>query len=89
MGKMEGYYNDKDHLENKFPVINAIDDDIVLTPKNISNLIGVHEETVRRWCRSGRLKYISPFGRYKIRGKEFKIFALQWYINNKVKPRNV
>lgn len=68
----------------KFPVINEIDDDAILTPQNISNLIGVHEETVRRWCRNGYLKYISPFGRYKIRGVDFKSFALQWYIDNRV-----
>lgn len=76
-------FDSNNNCLEKFPVIDAIDDDMILTPKNISNLIGVHEETVRRWCRSGKLKYISPFGRYKILGKDFKSFALQWYTNKK------
>lgn len=73
----------ENHL-SKFPIINGIDDEAVLTPKNISNLIGVHEETVRRWCRNGNLKCLSPFGRYKIRGADFKVFALQWYVEKKL-----
>ncbi|MGE7602990.1 helix-turn-helix domain-containing protein [Peribacillus sp. NPDC097675] len=74
---------------SKFPVIYLIDDDAILTPQNISNLIGVHEETVRRWCRNGYLKCLSPFGRYKIRGADFKSFALQWYVAKKEKHRKV
>jgi len=66
-----------------FPIINSIDDEAILSPKNIANLIRVHEETVRRWCRNGQLKCLSPFGRYKILGKDFKTFAMQWYINKK------
>lgn len=82
---------DADNLHNltKFPVINQIDDDAILTPQNISNLIGVHEETVRRWCRNGYVKCLSPFGRYKIRGADFKSFALQWYVAKKEKHRKV
>lgn len=75
-----------DELKN-FPIIAPIDDEIILTTKNISNLIGVHEETVRRWCRSGYVKTLSPFGAYKILGRDFKIFALQWYMNKNRKHR--
>lgn len=75
-----------DELE-KFSVIHAIDNDIILSPSNIARLIGVHEETVRRWCRSGYLKCLSPFGRYKIRGVDFKDFARQWYSDKKQKHR--
>ena len=69
----------EDEFGRKFPLLKSIDDDLLLTPKNIANLIGIHEETVRRWCRKGYLKSISPFGRYKIQGKDFKAFAFQWY----------
>jgi hypothetical protein len=82
------HLEEKKELElNNFPIIAAIDDEIILTTKNISKLIGVHEETVRRWCRSGYVKTISPFGAYKIQGKDFKNFALQWYMNKKRKHR--
>lgn len=75
-----------DHLEKTldleaFPIINELDDEIVFTTRNISNLISVSEETVRRWCRSGKLKTVSPFGHFKIRGYDFKKFAFQWLIN--------
>ncbi|MBY0098690.1 helix-turn-helix domain-containing protein [Mesobacillus maritimus] len=70
--------NDYDELK-RFSVIHAIDNDVILSPSNIARLIGVHEETVRRWCRSGHLKCLSPFGRYKIRGSDFKSFVMQWY----------
>jgi len=71
----------EDEFLHKFPLLNNIDDDLLLTPKNIANLIGVHEETVRRWCRKGYVKSVSPFGRYKIQGTDFKAFAFQWYCN--------
>jgi hypothetical protein len=66
---------------NRFPIISNIDDEIILTVKNISNIIQVHEETVRRWCRKGYVKTVSPFGKYKIRGVDFKTFVVQWYMN--------
>jgi predicted site-specific integrase-resolvase len=72
---------------NNFPIIQELDDEIILTTKNISRLIGVHEETVRRWCRKGYVKTVSPFGKYKIRGIDFKSFAIQWYMNKNKKHR--
>jgi hypothetical protein len=74
--------NQSNPLKN-FPVIAELDDDIILTTRNISNLISVHEETVRRWCRNGYVKTLSPFGQYKIRGIDFKTFVIQWYIDKK------
>lgn len=68
-----------DEFANKYSIIAALDDDILLTPTNISIIFGVHKETVRRWCRNGYLKSVSPFGRYKILGSDFKTFAYQWY----------
>lgn len=73
----------------RFPVIHSIDDDVILSPSNIARLIGVHQETVRRWCRKGHLKTLSPFGHYKILGSDFKIFAKQWLINKNQKHRSV
>lgn len=80
--------NDENFDEIKrFSVIHSIDNDVILSPSNIARLIGVHEETVRRWCRNGKLKCLSPFGRYKIRGADFKAFAKQWYIEKNQKHR--
>ncbi|MBN6889620.1 DNA-directed RNA polymerase specialized sigma54-like protein [Cytobacillus horneckiae] len=78
---MQHLHLDEDNYDEieRFPVIHAIDDDAILSTINIARLIGVHEETVRRWCRNGYLKCLSPFGRYKIRGSDFKLFAKQWY----------
>ncbi|CAM4027179.1 helix-turn-helix domain-containing protein [Paenibacillus alkaliterrae] len=70
--------NQSNPLKN-YPIIDELDDDIILTVKNISKLIKVHEETVRRWCRNGYVKTLSPFGAYKIRGIDFKNFVIQWY----------
>lgn len=77
---MQNLHPEKDnHYEEieRYPVIYSIDDDVILSPTNIAKLIGFHEETVRRWCRNGYLKTLSPFGRYKIRGSDFKTFARQ------------
>lgn len=62
-------------------IFEILDDDLYLTPKDISELIGVHPETVRRWCRNKKLRIISPSGRYNILGKDLKEFLFRWYIN--------
>ncbi|NRD80144.1 helix-turn-helix domain-containing protein [Bacillus sp. BRMEA1] len=49
-------------------------DDAVLTPEEISEIVGFHSETVRRWCRSGKLDCYNFGGKYVIVGSEFKAF---------------
>lgn len=79
--------NDNDYLSDEKNGINLprifefLDDDLYLTPKDISELIGVHPETVRRWCRSKKLRIIAPTGHFKILGKDLKDFLFRWYIN--------
>ena len=51
-------------------------DDQVLTPEEISSAIGVHTETVRRWCRDGKIRSES-FGHYRIKGIELKKFLFE------------
>lgn len=51
-------------------------DEQVLTPEEISSAIGVHKETVRRWCREGKVRSES-FGHYRIRGIELKKFLFE------------
>ncbi len=60
-------------------VFEMVDDEILLSPSDIASLIGVHVETVRRWCRNEKLRTISPMGRYMIRGDDLKNFLLRWY----------
>lgn len=58
-----------------------IDDETKLTPKDISEITGVHLETVRRWCRDGRIP-TQGVSHYKILGIDVKRFLFQ-----KVKKR--
>lgn len=51
-----------------------VPDDAVLTPEEIANRLGVHIETVRRWCRAGKLDSYNFGGKYVIVGSEFKAF---------------
>ena len=54
----------------------VIADERVLTPEEISSAIGVHTETVRRWCRDGKI-HSESFGHYKIKGIELKRFLFE------------
>jgi excisionase family DNA binding protein len=51
-----------------------VHDEAVLTPEEIANRIGFHIETVRRWCRDGKLDCYSFGGKYVIVGSDFKSF---------------
>jgi excisionase family DNA binding protein len=64
----------------KIPTIfEMIDDEMLLTPTEVAEIIQVHQETVRRWCRSGKLRILSPVGHYKISGYDLKEFLYQWW----------
>lgn len=63
MGELPEYYH-------------TIDDQQLLTPNEISGIVGVHEETVRRWIRSGKLP-AKGFAHYTIIGIELKRFLFQ------------
>lgn len=51
-----------------------INDNEMLRPKDISDMLGVHKETVRRWCRNGLLPAYNWGGKYVVCGSDFKTF---------------
>jgi excisionase family DNA binding protein len=53
-----------------------VPDDVVLNPASIAELLGVSEETVRRWCRAGKIPCYAPGGHYVIPGSAFKEFMM-------------
>ncbi|WP_047986078.1 helix-turn-helix domain-containing protein [Ornithinibacillus californiensis] len=80
--------NSIEYKETNLPrIFELLDDDLFLTPKDISELIGVHPETVRRWCRNKKLRIIAPAGHYKILGKDLKEFLFRWYFNKNQNDR--
>lgn len=62
-------------------IFEMIPDDILLTTIDISELLSVHPETVRRWCRTGKIRIYTPGGQYKIQGIDLKEFLYRWYLN--------
>jgi predicted urease superfamily metal-dependent hydrolase len=55
-------------------LLDLIQDSDVFTPKQIAELVNKDVETVRRWCRSGKLATIGGLGHYKVSGRELKRF---------------
>lgn len=51
-----------------------VDDKILLSPEDIADLLGMHVESVRRWCRVGRIDCYNFGGKYIIVGSSFKDF---------------
>ena len=45
-----------------------------LTPKEIALLLGVHEETIRRYLRTGELPAIKLRGVYRVKREGFEEF---------------
>jgi excisionase family DNA binding protein len=56
------------------PIFEAIDDDTALTPDEVAELVGMHPETVRAWCRNGDIVNYQFKGKYMIIGSDFKDF---------------
>ena len=57
---------------NLHPMFEQIEDDRVMSPEEISDLLGLSKETVRRWCRTGKLQNYNFGGKYIIVGSDFK-----------------
>lgn len=55
----------------------SVPDEAVLSPGVIAELLCRSNETIRRWCRSGRLPSYSFGGKYIIIGEDFKRFMKQ------------
>ncbi|SFE91502.1 Helix-turn-helix domain-containing protein [Bacillus sp. OV194] len=69
------------------PIFEEIDDNMVLTPVEISQLIGMHPETVRAWCRNGNLVNYQFKGKYMVIGSDFKNFMRKSMIRGKAKKK--
>ncbi|WML45397.1 helix-turn-helix domain-containing protein [Neobacillus sp. PS3-40] len=48
------------------------EDNEIFTPEKIATMWGFHPETVRSWCRTGKIKSHKWNGKYAISGKDFK-----------------
>jgi excisionase family DNA binding protein len=60
-----------------------VPDDTVLRIEDIAQLTSMHPESVRRWCREGKLSCYCFGKKYIIVGEDFKRFMIQ----SKVTPR--
>ncbi|MDR7237309.1 helix-turn-helix domain-containing protein [Neobacillus drentensis] len=49
-----------------------IEDERVMSPEEISKMLNISKETVRRWCRTGKLPNLNCGGKYMIIGSDFK-----------------
>ncbi|MGR3765258.1 helix-turn-helix domain-containing protein [Rossellomorea sp. NS-SX7] len=56
------------------PMFATIEDDLVMHPEEIAKMLGMSTESVRRWCRSGKLSSYNFGGKYIIIGDDFKKF---------------
>jgi excisionase family DNA binding protein len=60
-----------------------VDDNVVLHIEDIAEMTKMHVESVRRWCRSGKLPCYNFGNKYIVVGSDFKDFMRM----AKVKPR--
>jgi excisionase family DNA binding protein len=70
-------------LEPELHEIFQVDDEAVLSPEEISEMIGMHVESVRRWCRSGKIDSYCFGGKYIIIGSNFKSFMKKARVKSK------
>jgi excisionase family DNA binding protein len=64
------------------PLFN-IPDDVVMHIEDIAELTGMHQESVRRWCRDGKMASYCFGNRYIVTGHDFKDFMKA----SRVKPK--
>jgi excisionase family DNA binding protein len=58
-------------LNKKF---DQLPDEATLTPQDIALLLNLSKETIRRWCRTGKLPAYSWGGKYAVCSSDFKEF---------------
>lgn len=54
-------------------LLRMIGDDDVFSTSQVGELLGKDPETVRRWCRTGKVQTLGP-GHYRISGQDLKRF---------------
>jgi len=60
-----------------------LQDDTVLHAEDIAELVNMHVESIRRWCRTGKLTSYNFGNKYIVVGSDFKDFMRR----AKIKPR--
>lgn len=63
--------------------IDYLPDEAILSPKDIAELLGRSNETIRRWCRDGKMEAFGSGGYYMIKGWQFKNFMRKSHTRNK------
>jgi excisionase family DNA binding protein len=71
------------NISTKLHKIFEVEDDAVLHVEDIAKMTNMHVESVRRWCRTGKLSSYCFGNKYIIVGSDFKDFMSM----SKVKPR--
>ncbi|WP_177177261.1 helix-turn-helix domain-containing protein [Bacillus sp. MUM 116] len=66
-------------------IFSMIDDEMLLGTSDIAELTGVTKETVRSWCRQGKLRVASPIGKKVIYGDDLKEFMFERFKNDFIK----
>ncbi|OIJ13809.1 hypothetical protein BKP35_08500 [Anaerobacillus arseniciselenatis] len=64
----------ENHSIEDIHAIFDVPDETVLHPEEIADLLNMHVESVRRWCRNGKLPSYSFGGKYIVVGEDFKAF---------------
>lgn len=70
-------------MPNNIHDIFKIPDEEILHPEDIALMINMHVESVRRWCRQGKLASYNFGNKYVIVGEDFKAFMKR----SKIKAR--
>ncbi|MEK3977889.1 helix-turn-helix domain-containing protein [Psychrobacillus sp. FSL K6-2836] len=70
-------------MSNNIHDIFNLPDEEILHPEDIALMINMHVESVRRWCRQGKLPSYNFGNKYVIVGEDFKTFMKR----SKVKAR--
>lgn len=60
-----------------------VPDDVILRVEDIAEMTAMHPESVRRWCRQGKLTSYCFGNKYIVTGEDFKEFMRK----SKVKPQ--
>jgi excisionase family DNA binding protein len=82
MCDMEVFIVSKEYDYELSPLFD-VPDDVVLHIEDIADLIGMHSESVRRWCRDGKMASYCFGNKYIITGLDFKAFMKA----SRVKPK--
>lgn len=74
MYKGVGLMTSKQYENASIHGIFDVEDEAILHPEDIAEVVNMHVESVRRWCRQGKLPSYSFGNKYIIVGEDFKNF---------------